>query len=249
MRVDQDDKQRMKAAFSFVLEFYKILMGTFLTAFIPRECSDGVCSISDNINDDELFHRVAISLNAFSFLVFLAFYYSEITRENWAIEYLDIDPDKPNNNLDDEIEDYPLIKKRMHELNKKYLITTQFCGGLQVVNIAVSVGDIASHWAGAATVTPLLSSILLIFMKLFASYTVAKASIKDERVFSAYLSIPKTFNTIDADHRAMPHTADSEDPDQERVIEIVECESESAEPANVQIELTDKKSKMEDIEI
>ena len=164
MRVDQVDKQRMKAVTSFVLEFYKILMGTFLTAFVPRECADGVCSIMDNVYDDELFHRVAISLNAFSFLVFLAFYYAEISRENWAIEYLDIDPEKPNNNLDDEIEHYPDIKKRMQELNKKYLITTQFCGGLQVVNIAVSVGDIASHWAGAATVTPLLSSILLIFM-------------------------------------------------------------------------------------
>ena len=95
MRVDQDDKQRMKAVTSFVLEFYKILMGTFLTAFIPRECADGVCSIMDNVYDDELFHRVAISLNAFSFLVFLAFYYAEISRENWAIEYLDIDPEKP----------------------------------------------------------------------------------------------------------------------------------------------------------
>ena len=69
----------------------------------------------------------------FSILLF------KITRENWAIEYLDIDPDKPNNNLDDEIEDYPLIKKRMHELNKKYLVTTQFCSGLQVVNIGVSL--------------------------------------------------------------------------------------------------------------
>ena len=70
MRVDQDDKQRMKAVISFVLEFYKILMGTFLTAFIPRECENGVCSITDNIYDDEVFHRVAISLNAFSFWYF-----------------------------------------------------------------------------------------------------------------------------------------------------------------------------------
>ena len=29
MRVDQDDKQRMKAVISFVLEFYKILMEHF----------------------------------------------------------------------------------------------------------------------------------------------------------------------------------------------------------------------------
>ena len=242
MRVDQDDKQRMKAVISFVLEFYKILMGTFSTAFIPRECENGVCSITDNIYDDEVFHRVAISLNAFSFLVFLAFYYSEITRENWAIEYLDIDPDKPNNNLDDEIEDYPLIKKRMHELNKKYLVTTQFCSGLQVVNIGVSLGDIASHWAGAATVTPLLSSILLIFMKLYASYVVARASIKDERVFSAYLSIPKTFNTIDEDHRQLPHAVDGEDPIENRVVEVIDSE-------NVELEVNDNSDNKPTVEV
>ena len=88
----------------------------------------------------------------------------------------------------------PTFFEVARELNIKYLSTTKFCTGLQLVNIGVSIGDIASHWAGAATVTPLLSSILLIFMKLYASFTVANASIKDERVFSAYLSIPKTFN-------------------------------------------------------
>ena len=237
MRVDQDDKQRMKAVISFGLEFYKILMGTFLTAFIPRECKEGVCSLTDNIYDDELYHRVAISLNAFSFLVFLAFYYAEISRENWAIEYLDIDPTKPNDHLDDEIEKYPDIKKRMRELNTKYLTTTKFCTGLQVVNIGVSIGDIASHWAGAATVTPLLSSILLIFMKLYASFTVANASIKDERVFSAYLSIPKTFNTIDEDYRSIDADTVCEDIEEQKVIELDEVEGAIE---NIQVEITEE---------
>lgn len=237
MHVDQDSKQRMNAVISFGLEFYKILMGTFLTAFIPRECKEGVCSLADNIYDDELYHRVAISLNAFSFLVFLAFYYAEISRENWAIQYLDIDPEKPNNNLDEEIERYPLIKKRMAELNTKYLTTTKFCAGLQVINIGVSVGDIASHWAGAATVTPLLSSILLIFMKLYASFVVANASIKDERVFSAYLSIPKTFNTIDEDYRSIDADTICEDIEDQKVIELDEQEKVLE---NIQIEITEE---------
>ena len=234
MRVDQDNKQRINAVISFGLEFYKILMGTFLTAFIPRECEKGVCSLTDNIYDEELYHRVAISLNAFSFLVFLAFYYAEISRENWAIQYLDIDPDKPNNNLDEEIEDYPEIKKRMKQLNKKYLVTTKFCTGLQVVNIGVSIGDIGSHWAGAATITPLLSSILLIFMKLYASFIVANASIKDERVFSAYLSVPKTFNTIDEDYKLPEIKPNCQDPEEQKVFEVSEINE------NIQIELKDE---------
>ena len=64
---------KVKAALAFGLEFYKVLMGTFLTAFVPRVCDDSVCTVSQNIYDDELFHRIAISFNAFSFLTFWHF--------------------------------------------------------------------------------------------------------------------------------------------------------------------------------
>jgi hypothetical protein len=201
MRIDADNKQRIKAALAFGLEFYKVLMGTFLTAFVPRVCDDSVCTVSQNIYDDELFHRIAISFNAFSFLTFLAFYYSEIRREEWCIKYLDIDPDKANENLDDEIEDYPEFKQAMIKLNTSYANSTKFCGAVQVVNIGLSLADISSHWAGGATLTPLLSYILLIFMKLFQAHSVSSIAVKDERAFSAYLMGPKTYNTIDEDHK------------------------------------------------
>ena len=99
------------------------------------------------------------------------------------------------------------------------------------------MGDIASHWAGAATVTPLLSSILLIFMKLYASFVVANASIKDERVFSAYLSIPKTFNTIDEDYRSIDADTICEDIEDQKVIELDEQEKVLE---NIQIEITEE---------
>ena len=201
MQLDADNKQRVKAALAFGLEFYKVLMGTFLTAFVPRVCDGTVCTVSENIYDDELLHRIAISFNAFSFLTFLAFYYSEIRREEWCIKYLDIDPDKANENLDDEIEEYPEFKQAMMKLNSSYANSTKFCGAVQVANIGLSLADISSHWAGGATLTPLLSYILLIFMKLFQAYTVSSIAVKDERAFSAYLTGPKTYNTIDEDHK------------------------------------------------
>jgi len=240
MRVETDSEQRAKAGLSFCLEFYKILMGTFLTAFVPRNCGESICTVTENINDEEVFHRLVISFNAFSFLTFLAFYYAEVSRENWAIEYLDIDPDKPNNNLDEEIENYPAIKDKMLKLNKNYLNSTKFCTALQVINIGLSTADIGSHWAGAATVTPLLSSILLIFMKLYASYNVAKASLHEERAFSAYLSIPRTFNTIDEDYRVVDADTVCEDLEEQKVIEHSEAENVVD---NIQIEMIETNDK------
>ena len=228
MRMDADNKQRINATMAFGLEFYKVLMGTFLTAFVPRVCDDSVCTVTENIYDDELFHRVAISFNAFSFLTFLAFYYSEISREEWCIKYLDIDPDKANENLDDEIEEYPEFKQQMARLNKNYATSTKVCGAVQLVNIGMSLADISSHWAGAATLTPLLSYVLLIFMKLSQAYNVSSIAVKDERAFSAFLSGPKTYNTIDEDHTH-----------ENRVEELTEDSALNAEEAQTKVEDVD----------
>lgn len=228
MRMNADNKQRVKATLAFGLEFYKVLMGTFLTAFVPRVCGDNVCTVSQNIYDDELLHRIAISFNAFSFLTFLAFYYSEIRREEWCIKYLDIDPDKANENLDDEIEAYPQFKTAMHDLNKSYADSTKFCTAVQIANVGLSLADISSNWAGGATITPLLSYILLIFMKLFQAYSVSSIAVKDERAFSAYLTVPSTYNTIDEDFRS------------DRVEELVDGEGGEDKPKSaeeVQVEV------------
>ena len=42
---------------------------------------------------------------------------------------------------------------------------------------------------------------MLVFIKLYSSWSVAALSIKDERANSAYMKEPKTYNTIDSDYR------------------------------------------------
>jgi hypothetical protein len=198
MTRDDDSLQRINASISFSLEFYRVLVGSFLTAFVPRNCHGKICSVAQNINDDELFHRVAIILNAFSFAVFLYFYYVEINREEWCIRNLDIDPNKTNNNLSTEIDNYPHIKKQIVQINIYYDKIAKLCGGIQIANITASTIDISRQWAGLSSLTPLLSYILLIYMKLSQSHTIASKSLECDRTFSAYMRIARTFNTIDA---------------------------------------------------
>ena len=38
-------------------------------------------------------------------------------------------------------------------------------------------------------------------MKLSQAYNVSSIAVKDERAFSAFITGPKTYNTIDQDHR------------------------------------------------
>ena len=198
--VSTDTKQRLKGTSKFVLELYKILMGTFLSLFIPQKCGNEMCSLYYNAHNTNLLHTVTLVYNAICFTFFMMLYTTELKRENWCIKYLDINPEKPIENLDDEIEDYPTLKAQMKTLNTMYRLQTEVCILLQVSNTVISVLDLSNRWAGSSSLTPLISYSILVFSKLSTTHMIADASIKKERAYSAYLAGPKTFNVIDKDH-------------------------------------------------
>lgn len=200
MKLTVDNKQRVATGLQFILEFYKILMGTFLIAFVPQDCNGQVCSLTDNITNTETLHMAANICNAVTFFFVLHFYYKELSRENWCITYLDIDEDKPNNNLDDQIEKYPVIKKQMSLLNKDYLNATYLALGSLIFNFIISGISIGHDAIGTNSVTSMVSFFILVATKLSTAYNVGKESVHDEHALSAFLKTNKTYNCIDIDH-------------------------------------------------
>jgi len=194
--MDADTKQRIQSGLIFLLEFYKVLMGTLLIIFVPQRCGDDrhLCTVGES-------ETTYLVVNGISCLMMLQLYYTELRRENWCIKYLDIDPTVPNNNLDTEIEQYPKYKERMLAINTSYRRRAVVCTITQVANILMSSAYIGFRWAGTMSLTPLVSYVILMASKLYNTYFVSTASIKKERAFSAYLTISKTYNTIDADFK------------------------------------------------
>ena len=139
--------------------------------------------------------------NFITFVSVLNFYIVEIKRENWCIQYLDIDISKPNNYLDNEIEVYPKYKKQMNRLNKRYLKSMYISSTLLVVNFGLSGAAVGFDYVGTNTVTTMLSFFLLISSKLYSAYVTGTESVKKERALSAYMKTAKTYNTIDEDYR------------------------------------------------
>lgn len=201
MKLSVDNQQRLTAAAIMLLEFYKVTMGTFLVIFVPQQCGDDVCTLSDNLYNDMPLNRAALACNFAAFATILGFYGVEIKRENWCIKYLDIDPNKSNNHLDDEIENYPVLKSEMASLNNQYLCALYAAATILVANFGVSGTTIALNYAGSNTLTSLLSFVLLVSMKLYAAHSVGMRSVEEERAFSGYLTIARTYNTIDNEHR------------------------------------------------
>lgn len=197
MKISIDTKQRVQSGLIFCLEFYKVIMGSFLSVFVPQQCDDHICSMTETVQ-----RQVAcFAFNVISCISLLYLYFIELRRENWCITYLDIDPALPNNNLDTEIETYPKIKDEMKKINTKYRRHALVCLGFQGVNVILSTIYIGLHWSGSIALAPLIGYIILMCSKLYNTVFISDTSLKKERAFSAYLTISKTYNTIDEDHR------------------------------------------------
>ena len=200
MKLTTDNKQRLTTAATFFLEFYKVLMGTFLTAFVPQKCGEGVCTLTENITNTETLHLASNAFNLVTFIFVAYFYYCELKRENWCIKYLDIDETKPNDNLDDQIERYPKIKEDMTRLNKQYLNSVYLALGFLLVNFAVSGVSIGYDYVGTNTATTMVSFFLLVITKLKSAHSLGVKSVKDEHALSAYMKSAITYNVIDDDY-------------------------------------------------
>lgn len=201
MKVDTDTKQRITTFFSMCLEFYKVIMGTFLVVFVPQQCNDNICTMSENFFNGSNLNTAGNVCNFVTFTSIGTLYFIELKRENWCIQYLDIDDEKSSNNLDTEIEAYPKYKAQMSSLNTHYIRSVYVALFMMITNFVVSGVTVYQSYTGTNSITTFLSFFMLVFMKLYSSWTVGALSIKDERANSAYMKEPKTYNTIDTDYR------------------------------------------------
>ena len=213
MKLDIDTKQRLTTGVLFLLEFYKVLMGTFLGLFIPLKCKDKLCTVSDNLYTDDRYHQLTNIYNLVAFFFVMGFYYVELRRENWSIEYLDIDESKPINYLDMEIERYPIFKSQLNIKNKQYLNWTRCAIFMLISNFCLSGVLVGFNYYNINTLNSIFSFFILVFIKLAKAHGIAYRSLNEELVCSGYLTTPKVYNCVDVDHRLPESTGN--------VIEVV----------------------------
>jgi hypothetical protein len=209
---DVDFVQRIKVGGIFCLQIYKILTGTLLTIFIPQSCEtllletntteNRVCTLTQNYENNDLYHQKTMYWNITTMILFLGYYIIELKRENWSIKYLDIDNDKPDNSLKEIIKNEPKLDKVMDRLNIYYynfLLATIFA---YTVNVGLMIKIIYTDYHGSSTISCFMSFVLLVLMKLYNSFVVARESIKNDKMMSAYMSEFVSYNVLDSDYLA-----------------------------------------------
>jgi hypothetical protein len=216
MIVDQDIIQRIKVTFIFMLQFYKVLTGTMLTLFVPQACGqseeimdgssifipDGVriCTITENFENNEIYHRFTLYFNMLSFFCFIYVYILELQRENWSITYLDVDKDESDNALKSIIVNEPKLDKKMDRLNKLYFYGLSVTAFVYMINMLLMINILYQDYHSASTLSCFVSFTLLVQMKLYNSLSIAYYSVKDDRMLSAFLTEFVSYNVLDKDY-------------------------------------------------
>ena len=212
MKIDQDFGQRIKVMGIFSLQFYKVLMGTMLSLFVPQACyeeiGDGseernnlqICTLTQNYENSDIYHQITLSWNTLSFVCFLFCYVLELRRENWAIKYLDIDNDKSDNSLKQIIVLEPKLDKQMDKLNKIYFYGLSITAIIYFINVCLMINILLQDYHSMSTISCFISFVLLVQMKLYNSLSVAYQSVKSDKMMSAFMSEFVSYNVLDSDY-------------------------------------------------
>lgn len=221
MIVTTNFKERIKTVGLLAMQSYKILMGTMISVFVPQKCFDAelqprLCTITDNLKNDDYTHRTTLIFNCVTAFSFLFLYMVEINRENWLIKYLDIDHSQPDDNLKTIVlkkKDIHIIKRLQYtedhkkyieylsrtlaKKNKYYLYSSLFTSFIFTINNLASINILSDSHYGSATLNTYLSFLMLILVKLYNSISVSYRSKRDQRALSAYLIEFSSFNVLD----------------------------------------------------
>lgn len=193
--MDNDTVEKIQGYIAMGGMFVKILMASFPMMFVPQLCEGEPCSMSDKF----LGWNWLMLVNVTTFCSFCNLYYIQAKREFFMIDYFDEDDDKSENALFDEIEHYPLIKRKINKLNKKIGSANTACIVFFAINTVWSSAFIlAQRYLDATTITVLLTNSILVQGKLMQ---IRDAHLSEDLAQSSVGTRPKKYNIIDVDKR------------------------------------------------
>lgn len=209
--MNQDIKQSIKVVGLFFLQSYKILTGTLLTIFIPQKCDEivnnktetSICTLEQNFNNNNTYHSHVLNWNILTMVLFFGYFMIELKREKWVIQNLEVDHNLPDNALKEILKKEPKLDKQMDKLNFYYYYILNATIISYFINVALMIKILKTDYHSTTTLSSFFSFTLLVFMKLYNSYIVAKESIKNDKMLSSFLSEFVSYNNLDPKHRSV----------------------------------------------
>ena len=201
---DQDFMQKFNVSISFVLELYRVLMGTMLIMFVPQKCGEEMCGITDNMFKSTDVYSVNAGVNIATLIAFVYLYVVEVRRENTLINYLDINKEFACDN--DAVGEALLLlpdKKRNLVLNldHRYQLASYIALFFFLANTIFSGYSVYYNYLDSKTTSVFITNVLFLAGKLIQ--TNALANTEENVFYSAYLTDRIQYNYVDPDKVSM----------------------------------------------
>jgi len=197
---NQDRNQKVSMIFTTLFEIYRVLMSSLLLMFVPQQCGDAQCSLNDKVFPDNDYEKFVAISNYIAMTTFFVFYYYEVTREMYFINYLHTNRFKSRDNDSVEVAMKQLDDDRKEKIENAadtYRTMGYVCTGGFAFNTVVSSVAVFSNFLDSKTITVMVTNVMFMSLKLYDVYFVTNT--KKHIFLSAYLNRKVQFNDVDPD--------------------------------------------------
>ena len=212
MMNNQDTQQTINMMLTCTFEFYRVIMSTLLTLFVPQSCGGAPCSISDKMAPTDSYGTFALVSNFITLGLFCIMYFIETKREWCLINYLDINRFKPRDNesVQKALEDLSLKRQlRIQDFDYTYKYAGYVCMVAFTLNSIFSGMVVFIDFLDSKTLTVYLTNTLFMSTKLADVYTIVNT--KKYIFLSSYLSRKIQYNDVDPDKKEVNGTVSIEE--------------------------------------
>jgi hypothetical protein len=194
----QNFKHKLNMGICVSLELYRVMISSLLLIFVPQQCGDHTCTITENTYNKEQIYSTGLLINYITASAFCIMYFTEMRREEKLIKLLEVNDTISTDNYSvgkrlQILADYK--KKQLFMVNLQYQIAS-FCVFIVfMINTVYSGIIINSHSLGNQTIINFITNILFMFSKL--SNVLVIVNTDTNIFFSAYMNTKVQFNDID----------------------------------------------------
>ena len=197
---NQDFTQKIDMVISFVIELYRVLMGTMLLVFVPQNCGEETCSTLNYMFNNNPEYTANSSINIITLAAFIYLYVVEIKRETTVIDYLDVNKSVACDNAS--VGKALLLlpeNKRMTVLNLDHSYQTACYIAMVcfLVNTIFSAISVHRNYLDSKTASVFVTNVVFLAGKLIDAN--ALANTEKNIFYSAYLKERVQYNYVDAD--------------------------------------------------
>jgi len=191
-------QKKVNVALEFIVELYRVLIGSCLIIFVPQDCDGNSCNPLVNLSKKNVFYNIAFFFNISTLISFLILYGIEMTRENRLIDYLDSNNEISNDNesVGKRIDKLDILKREsILDIDILYYRSGYIAIVFFIINTMLSSIVVFEHYLNNNTAIGFSTNILFMTIKL---YNVRLVLSTEKNIFySAYLTNFVQFNDLD----------------------------------------------------